>query len=87
MRAWNDHSDPGVFDLYPYATTNPIWLQLPTPAPDATDDAAYFAAWLERVIAAAGARDDYNTPEERAATITYLSAARDRYAELARGAH
>ena len=26
LRAWNDGADPQVLDLYPYATTNPVWL-------------------------------------------------------------
>ena len=26
LRAWNDGADPHVLDLYPYATTNPVWL-------------------------------------------------------------
>ena len=26
LRAWNDGADPQLLDLYPYATTNPVWL-------------------------------------------------------------
>ena len=40
--------NPLLLDLYPYATTNPVWLE--GPAPDAHADAAYFIAWLDRVI-------------------------------------
>ena len=29
LRAWNDGADPLVLDLYPYATTSPIYLELP----------------------------------------------------------
>jgi len=29
LRAWNDGADPGVLDLYPYATTSPVYLDLP----------------------------------------------------------
>jgi TolB protein len=85
LRAWNEGSDPGVLDLYPYGTTNPIWLELPKPAPPAIEDARYFVAWLDRVIAAARARDDYNTVAEKNATLSYLNAARTRYLELAEG--
>jgi Tol biopolymer transport system component len=40
LRAWNDGADPQVLDLYPYATTSPIYLQLPDGPPTATADAA-----------------------------------------------
>jgi hypothetical protein len=79
LRAWNDAADPQVLDLYPYATTNPIHLQHPDGAPAAREDAAYFVAWMDRVIAAAQARDDYNTAEERRDTLDYLQTAREAY--------
>ncbi len=86
LRAWNDGADPQVLDLYPYATTNPVWLGDKVLAPSARDDAAWFAAWLTRVIEAASARDDYNTAAEKRATLGYLDRARDAYLALAAGA-
>jgi hypothetical protein len=83
LRAWNDGSDPQVLDLYPYATTSPIYLELPGGAPPAPKDAAYFVAWMERVLAAAEARGDYNTPREREETMAYLKRALDHYRGLA----
>ena len=74
LRAWNDGADPLLLDLYPYATTNPVWLD--GPMPDARADAAYFVAWLDRVIEAASARDDYNDDAEKHATLAYLREAR-----------
>lgn len=70
LRAWNDDANPLLLDLYPYATTNPVWREGPTP--DAHADAAYFIAWLDRVIEAAAARDDYNDASEKDATLAYL---------------
>jgi hypothetical protein len=78
LRAWNDDAHPDILDLYPYATTNPVWTEgeaVPDPA-----DAAYFVAWLDRVIAAADARDDWNTAQEERETLDYLRAARATYA-------
>jgi hypothetical protein len=83
LRAWNEHADPGVLDLYPYATTSPVYLQTPVPPPPAPDDARYFVAWLDRVIAASEARDDYNTVDERTDTLRYLREARERFVALA----
>ena len=83
LRAWNDGADPQVLDIYPYATTSPVYLELPGGlAPDPTD-AAYFAAWLDRVIADASARTDYRNPRERAATLDYLRKARVRFQGIA----
>src|SRR5262249_46798642 len=28
LRAWNDHADPKVQDIYPYASTSPIYLTI-----------------------------------------------------------
>ena len=83
LRAWNEGSDPQVLDLYPYATTSPVYLELPGGAPAASGDAAYFAAWLDRVLGEAQRRQDYNTAREREATLDYLRQARDRYLSLA----
>ncbi|MEO8175927.1 MAG: CehA/McbA family metallohydrolase [Sphingomicrobium sp.] len=83
LRAWNDGSDPQVLDLYPYATTSPVYLELPGGAPKAPGDAAYFVAWLDRVIDAAGKRTDFNTVRERQETLEYLREARERYVRLA----
>ena len=82
LRAWNDAADPAVLDLYPYATTSPVWLELPAPRPAATGDAVYFADWLERVITATAARDDFNDEQERVATLDYLRAAQQKYRAL-----
>ena len=83
LRAWNDAADPLVLDLYPYATTSPIYLELPARRPAATGDATYFATWLERVITATEAREDFNDERERTATLDYLRSAQQRYRALA----
>jgi hypothetical protein len=83
LRAWNEGADPLLLDIYPYATTNPVWLGEPKPTASARRDATYFSDWLGRVIEAASARDDYNDAEERKVTLDYLHAARERYQALA----
>ncbi len=83
LRAWNDAADPAVLDLYPYATTSPVWLELPAPRPAAGGDATYFADWLERIITATAAREDFNDERERSATLEYLRSAQQRYRTLA----
>jgi TolB protein len=76
LRAWNDHADPKVQDIYPYASTSPIYVTVDRQAPRSPEDAAYFVSWLDRVIAGATARSDYNSPQEKQNTLKYLNAAR-----------
>ena len=81
LRAFNDQADPWVLDLYPYATTGPIYLD--APPPPAPDDAAYFVAWMDRVVEAALARGGWNSEQEKADTLAYLNAAREKFRALA----
>src|SRR5947208_16010225 len=69
LRAWNDHADPKVQDIYPYASTSPIYVTVNRQAPRSPEDAAYFVKWLDRVIASATARSDYNSPQEKQHTL------------------
>ncbi len=78
LRAWNDEPHPEVLDLYPYATTSPVYIDAPG-APPAPDDAAYFLAWMDRVIQAAEARVGWNSQEEKNDTLSYLQVARERF--------
>ena len=84
LRASNDAADPQVLDLYPYATTSPIYLDLPGGVPTAREDAAYFAAWMERVLRAVEARDDYNDAREREATLAHLRQGLEHFRRLAK---
>jgi Tol biopolymer transport system component len=83
LRAWNAGSDPQVLDLYPYATTSPVYLQLPGGVRPDPADAAYFIAWLDRVILAADSRTDYRNDRERQATLDYLRKSKARFVSLA----
>jgi len=53
------------------------------PPPPAPEDAAYFVAWMDRVIQAAEARGGWNSEQEKADTLSYLHAAREKYRALA----
>ena len=81
LRAWNEGADPLIFDLYPYATTSPIYLDVGGKAPQSPADAAYFVQWMDRVISAADARTDYNDAREKQDTLVYLQKARAVYAQ------
>jgi len=80
LRAYSEKPEPWVLDLYPYATTSPLYLD--APGPPARADAAYFLAWMNRVIEAAESRGGWNDDAERVATLAYLNAARERFRAL-----
>ena len=84
LRAFSDAPDPWVLDLYPYATTGPVYIASPA-APPAPGDAAYFVSWMDRVIEAAGARGGWNDEQEKADTLDYLEAARQQFLEKSKG--
>jgi hypothetical protein len=81
LRAFNDAPHPWVLDLYPYATTSPVYFA--APPPPAPEDAAYFVAWMDRVVEAANARGGWNSEQEKADTLAYLEAARAKFRALA----
>jgi len=81
LRAFNDAPHPWVLDLYPYATTSPVYF--PAPPPPAPEDAAYFVAWMNRVVEAANARGGWNSEQEKSDTLAYLEAARAKFRALA----
>ena len=77
LRAWNDHADPNVQDIYPYASTSPVYVTVDRPAaPLAGRTRPILLAWLDRVLANATARNDYNSAQEKHDTLQYLGAAR-----------
>jgi hypothetical protein len=79
LRAWNDHADPRVQDIYPYATTSPVYLTIGGVAPKSPADAKFFMRWLERTLESASARSDYNSEQEKTATLEYLMSARSKF--------
>ncbi len=81
LRAYSDEPHPWVLDLYPYATTSPIYFAGP-PA-GSTEDAAYFVAWMDRVLEATEARGGWNSEQEKTDSLAYLNAARDKFRALA----
>jgi hypothetical protein len=83
LRAWNDAADPLILDLYPYATTSPVYVSVGGAATNSPADAQYFVHWLDRTIAAAAGRTDYNDERERRETLEYLQAARAVYVQKA----
>jgi hypothetical protein len=75
LRAWNDKSNPDVFDIYPYATTNPVFVTVDGKTLRSQEDADYFIAWIGRVRESAESHPDYNSADERAAVLAHIDKA------------
>ncbi len=75
LRAWNERATPDVFDLYPYATTTPVYVQVGASRVRSKEDADYFLAWIGKARSAAAANPDYDDEAERDAVLGHIDAA------------
>ncbi len=82
LRAWSDKPEEPVLDAYPYATTSPIYVTIAGSSPKASEDAAYFVAWIDRMIQDANSNRDWNTEAEKASVLDLLNRARGVYVGL-----
>ena len=72
LRAWSEKPEYPILDLYPYATTSPIYVTVEGSTPDRSEDAAYFVAWIDRLIDGAKSNKDWNTEAEKKAVLEML---------------
>jgi len=82
LRAWSDKAEYPVLDAYPYATTSPIYEKIAGSAARPTEDAAYFIAWIDRMIEDASSSRDWNTEAEKSSVMDLLNHARGVYVGL-----
>jgi Tol biopolymer transport system component len=82
LRAWSEKAEYPILDLYPYATTSPIYISVDGAPLRSADDAAYFLAWIDRVEKAVGDFHDWNTDAEKASVMETIARARKVYQEL-----
>ncbi|MDA0681013.1 MAG: CehA/McbA family metallohydrolase [Proteobacteria bacterium] len=75
LRAWNDTSNPMLFDIYPYATTSPVYLSVAGARMHSPEAAAYFIAWIDRIRESVEAHSDYNDEQERIRILSHLDQA------------
>jgi Tol biopolymer transport system component len=87
LRAWHSLPQHPVLDIYPYATTSPIYITADGAVPHSPTDAAYFVAWLDRIGQAAEAFRDWNNDGERLHVLGRIATARAEFAKKARDGH
>ena len=81
LRASNDQAVYPVLDMYPYATTSPIYVSVEGSKIEAKEDAEYFLAWIDRLVAGVQANGHWNNELEKAAVLDQLAQARRVYEE------
>ncbi|HKO04418.1 MAG TPA: CehA/McbA family metallohydrolase, partial [Candidatus Acidoferrales bacterium] len=82
LRAWAEHAEYPVLDLYPYATSSPIYVTVAGRTPRSPDDAAYFLAWVDRLREDVERYPDWNSPAERAHVLEQVQEARKKFESL-----
>jgi TolB protein len=82
LRAWSEKAKHPILDMYPYATTSPIYVTVAGSHPKHSEDAAYFIAWIDRMIDAAKSNQDWNTDAEKNAVMEMLTSARAIYRNM-----
>lgn len=80
LRASADRAEYPVLDNYPYATTSPVYVTVAGRRQRAPQDAAYFVAWIDRIIESTSRYPDWNSAAEKAGVIARLREAQALYA-------
>ena len=76
LRAWSATATDPVLDVYPFATTSPIYVTVAGRPVRSSADAGYFVKWIERLEAAASAHTGWNDASEKAEVMGRLAKAK-----------
>jgi hypothetical protein len=76
LRAYSDRATLPVLDLYPFASTSPIYVRVGDEPVRSPEDAAFFVTWIERLEAMTRASTSWNTRSEQTAVLRALAEAR-----------
>jgi hypothetical protein len=79
LRAWSAHSQAPILDIYPFATTSPVYITVGGRPQRSARDTQFFMAWLSRLLADADANTDYNSLAEKAEVLATIRNARAEY--------
>jgi TolB protein len=79
LRARGDRTAYPVLDVYPYATTSPIYVLVGARPIRSAVDAQYFLAWIARLEAAARAHTGWNSEAEKTQVLVTMRQARAEF--------
>ena len=83
LRAYAGGSRHPILDIYPFGTTSPIYVTVDEAPVRSGTDAAYFLAWMDRLLDAARGHEGWNGAEERSNVLGMLAEARAVWADRA----
>ena len=72
-----------MLDIYPFATTSPVYLTIAGIPPRSPDDAHYFIDWIDRLREGAERHRGYNNAAEKASVLDLISRARAEFEKRA----
>lgn len=79
LRAYADQAVTPVLDIYPFATTSPVYVGGPSSGTACGADADYFLRWLDRLETGARAHPGWNTSAERREVLDRIRQAREEF--------
>ncbi len=79
LRARADRAVYPVLDLYPYATTSPVYVSVGGAPIRSAEDAEYFLRWIDRLEANVRGSREFNTEGEREHVLVLLRDARAEF--------
>jgi len=82
LRAFTAKAEYPILDNYVYATTSPVYVSVGGAKPRSPEDARYFAAWIDHLLATTSAYPDWNSEAEKASVLEKLKDARAVYQRL-----
>ncbi|HEY7685331.1 MAG TPA: CehA/McbA family metallohydrolase [Gemmatimonadales bacterium] len=79
LRAYGDGPREPVLDLYPFASTSPVYVTVADAPVRSRTDAEFFVRWIDRVTAATQAHTGWTTTTEKDRVLVLLQDARAVY--------
>jgi hypothetical protein len=76
VRAYADGPRAPVLDLYPFASTSPVYVTVADQPVRSARDAEFFLAWIDSVRKDVEAHTGWNTAAERNSTLALIAKAR-----------
>jgi Tol biopolymer transport system component len=76
LRAYADKATHPILDIYPFATTSPIYVDVAGDDVRSAEDARFFLLWIGRLEEATRSHPDYQGPEERQEVLERIGKAR-----------
>jgi len=79
LRAYSDRAIEPVLDIYPFATTSPIYVTVGGKPVRNSADADYFLNWLVRLKTAVSAYEGWNSAEEKREILERIRLAQEEF--------